>query len=127
MVRFVRVNPRLQAAVRAHDWSVSGGRAIFDNQAAFYALVSRTDERSHQRSLQEVEERLDTMNKPLSELAARDRNVSFVSPLEAMCDKAWCSPVANGIYMYRDRGHLNGVGAEQLARSMRVPHMEPRS
>jgi peptidoglycan/LPS O-acetylase OafA/YrhL len=82
---------------------------------------------SCRRPLQEVRDRLDTMNNLLSELAARHSHVSFVSPLDAMCDKAWCSPVADGVYMYRDRNHLNRLGAEQLARGMRVPHMEPRS
>jgi peptidoglycan/LPS O-acetylase OafA/YrhL len=83
---------------------------------------------SCRRPLQEVRERLDTMNNLLSEIAERHKSyVSFISPLGAMCDAAWCSPVANGVYMYRDRSHLNRVGAEQLARSMRVPHMEPRS
>jgi SGNH domain (fused to AT3 domains) len=83
---------------------------------------------SCRRPLQEVREHLDTMNNLLSEIAERHKSyVSFISPLGAMCDAAWCSPVANGVYMYRDRSHLNRVGAEQLARSMRVPHMEPRS
>ncbi|HET6926687.1 MAG TPA: acyltransferase family protein [Hyphomicrobiaceae bacterium] len=82
---------------------------------------------SCRRPLQEVRERLDTMNNLLSELATRHGYASFISPLAAMCDNAWCSPVANGVYMYRDRSHLNRVGAEQLVRSMRVPHLEPRS
>jgi hypothetical protein len=44
-----------------------------------------------------------------------------------MCDEAWCSPVVDGIYMYRDRMHLNRIGAEYLARSMRLPHLSTRS
>jgi len=182
MVRFVRENPRLQVAVLAHNWSVYAGKEIYDDQAPIYVVASRSDERSHQRSLQvlrqsleqtidffeqrgiqvvllgevaifardpvkciaaalrqgqnvqscrrplqEIRARLDTMNNLLSELATRHSYVSFISPLKAMCDNAWCSPVANGVYLYRDRSHLNRVGAEQLARSMRVPHMEPRS
>jgi len=79
------------------------------------------------RPVQEVRERIGTMNSLLSELAARRNGVSFVSPLDTMCDKVWCSPVADGVYMYRDRGHLNRVGAEHLARGMRIPYMEPRS
>jgi len=91
------------------------------------ALRQGRNLQSCRRPLQEVRERLDTVDNLLSELAARHSDVSFISPLDAMCDNAWCSPVANGVYMYRDRNHLNRVGAEQLARSMRVPHLEPRS
>ena len=91
------------------------------------ALRQGDNLQSCRRPLQEVRERLDTMNNLLSELATRHGYASFISPLAAMCDNAWCSPVANGVYMYRDRSHLNRVGAEQLARSMRVPHLEPRS
>jgi len=66
------------------------------------------------------------MNNFLLEFAERHSYVSFISPLGTMCNNAWCSPVANGVDMYLDRSHLNRV-AEQLARSMRVPHMGPRS
>jgi len=79
------------------------------------------------RPVQEVREQLAIMNNLLSELATRHVGVSFVSPLDAMCDELWCSPVADGIYLYRDRSHLNRLGAEHLSHGMRVPHMEPRS
>jgi len=182
MVHFVRENRHLRVAVLAHNWSAYAGKAIYEDEAAIYVVASRTDERSHRRSLQvmrqsleqtidffeqqgiyvvllgeipifardpvkciaaalrqgrdlencrrpveEVRERLGTMNNLLAQLAARHSHVSFVSPLETMCDHAWCSPVANGVYMYRDRNHLNRLGAEQLARTMRVPRLEPRS
>jgi len=90
------------------------------------ALRQGRNAESCHRPVQEVRERLGPMNSMLSELAAR-RGVSFVSPLDAMCDTAWCSPVADGVYLYRDRAHLNRLGAEHLARGMRIPYMEPRS
>jgi peptidoglycan/LPS O-acetylase OafA/YrhL len=66
----------------------------------------------------DVQRRVGEANALLADLAARRGNVSFYSPLEAMCDKEWCSPTVDGIYMYRDRMHLNRIGAEHLARSM---------
>jgi len=91
------------------------------------ALRQGRNAESCHRPVQEVRERLGIMNSLLSDLAARRKGVSFVSPVEIMCDKVWCSPVADGVYMYRDRDHLNRLGAEHLARRMRIPHMEPRS
>jgi hypothetical protein len=63
----------------------------------------------------------------LAELAQRRDNVSFFSPLATLCDEVWCSPVRDQIYLYRDRVHLNRIGAEYLARSVRLPHPAPRS
>ena len=79
------------------------------------------------RPASEVQELVGAMNALLADLARRRKNVSFFSPLDTMCDEAGCSPVMDGVYMYRDRGHLNRIGAEHLARSMRLPHMLPRS
>jgi peptidoglycan/LPS O-acetylase OafA/YrhL len=78
-------------------------------------------------SAEAVQERVGTTNRMLAEIAKRRDNVSFFSPLAAMCDKVWCSPVVDHVYMYRDRMHLNRIGAEYLARSMRLPHPSTRS
>ena len=77
--------------------------------------------------VRDVQERVGAMNALLADFARRRKNVSFVSPLDTMCDEAACSPVMDGVYMYRDRSHLNRLGAEHLARSLRLPHMQPRS
>jgi peptidoglycan/LPS O-acetylase OafA/YrhL len=76
---------------------------------------------------QAVQDRVGTTNRMLAELARDRSDVSYFSPLDAMCDEVWCSPVVDGIYMYRDRMHLNRIGAEYLARSMRLPHLATRS
>jgi peptidoglycan/LPS O-acetylase OafA/YrhL len=75
----------------------------------------------------DVQERVGAMNSLLADLARRRKNVSFFSPLATMCDDVWCSPIVDGVYMYRDRMHLNRIGSEHLARSMRLPHTSPRS
>jgi len=78
-------------------------------------------------SAKAVQERIGATNRMLAELAERRDNVSFFSPLATMCDEVWCSPVVDHVYLYRDRMHLNRIGAEYLARSMRLPHPAPRS
>ena len=79
------------------------------------------------RAAAEVKERIGKMNDLLADLARRRKNVSFFSPLPWMCRGGWCSPVVDGVYMYRDRGHLNRVGSEHLARWLRLPQAPPRS
>ncbi len=78
-------------------------------------------------SVKAVQERIGAANKMLAELAQRRDHVSFFSPLATMCDEVWCSPVLDQVYLYRDRMHLNRIGAEYLARSMHLPHPAPRS
>jgi peptidoglycan/LPS O-acetylase OafA/YrhL len=78
-------------------------------------------------SAEAVQARIGTTNRMLAELARGRDNVSFFSPLAAMCDEVWCSPLVDHVYMYRDRTHLNRIGAEYLARSMRLPHPLTRS
>jgi peptidoglycan/LPS O-acetylase OafA/YrhL len=74
-----------------------------------------------------VQERIGGTNRMLAELAQRRANVSFFSPVASMCDELWCRPVVDDVYLYRDRMHLNRIGAEYLARSMHLPHAAPRS
>jgi hypothetical protein len=83
--------------------------------------------RSCRRPQSEVQERIGAMNRLLTDLAGRRKGVSFFSPMGTMCDGIWCNPIVDGVYMYRDRSHLNRTGAEHLARSMRLPHIVPRS
>jgi peptidoglycan/LPS O-acetylase OafA/YrhL len=78
-------------------------------------------------SAKSVQERIGATNRMLAELARHRDNVSFYSPLATLCDDVSCSPVLDHVYLYRDRMHLNRIGAEYLARSVRLPHPVPRS
>ncbi|HWB47451.1 MAG TPA: acyltransferase family protein [Hyphomicrobiaceae bacterium] len=73
------------------------------------------------RPLSEVRARVDRINALLAQLAQQRTNVTYYSPLAAMCHGARCEAVVDGVYMYRDRDHLNRFGSEALARSMRLP------
>lgn len=56
----------------------------------------------------------------LIEEASRRRNVTYVSPASLMCASGWCAAVQGGVYMYRDRSHLNLKGAERLAGTLKL-------
>jgi len=84
------------------------------------------DTHACRRPVAEVRQRLAAMNQLLSDVAHRRRGVSFYSPVGAMCDETSCSPIVDGVYMYRDSGHLNRIGAEHLSHSMRLPEVRPR-
>ncbi len=90
------------------------------------AAVSRGLMHGCRIATKDVQDRVGVMNALLADLARRRKNVTFFSPLSTMCDESSCSPVVEGIFMYRDRGHLNRIGAEYLARTMRLPNLSPR-
>jgi peptidoglycan/LPS O-acetylase OafA/YrhL len=90
------------------------------------AAASSERERGCRIAAKEVQERVGKMNALLADFARRRKDVTFFSPLSAMCDQNSCGPVVEGVFMYRDRSHLNRVGAEHLARTMSLPHLLPR-
>jgi hypothetical protein len=73
------------------------------------------------RPLSEVHARVDSINALLAQFAQQRANVTYYSPLAAMCHGERCEAVVDGVYMYRDKDHLNRFGSEALARSIRLP------
>ncbi len=73
------------------------------------------------RDLSEVRRVIGETEALLAGLARARKNVFFFSPSGTMCDQQWCNVVLDGVYMYRDAGHLNRLGAERLAQAMRLP------
>lgn len=57
----------------------------------------------------------------LRALAAADPGVTVTIPTDVMCDTAWCSPMRDGVFLYRDGGHLNAAGSRHLARYFELP------
>jgi len=41
-------------------------------------------------------------------------DVIFINPNEVICAGSYCSPVVDGILLYRDEGHLNDEGARKI-------------
>jgi hypothetical protein len=73
------------------------------------------------RDSAEVERLIGETNAMLADLARTRRNVYYFSPVDVLCDRAWCNVVLDGIYMYRNATHLNRFGGERMARAMRLP------
>jgi peptidoglycan/LPS O-acetylase OafA/YrhL len=73
------------------------------------------------RDLSEVQRVIGETEALLANAARVRKNVFFFSPSDTMCDQQWCNVVLDGVYMYRDAGHLNRMGAERLAQAMRLP------
>jgi peptidoglycan/LPS O-acetylase OafA/YrhL len=73
------------------------------------------------RARSEVQRVIGETEALLASLARGRKNVFFFSPSDAMCDQQWCNVELDGVYMYRDDGHLNKIGAERLAQAMRLP------
>ncbi len=49
-------------------------------------------------------------------LARGDPNVVYIDPINLLCDDERCSPLKDGVFVYRDRGHLSAAGATYLGR-----------
>lgn len=50
-----------------------------------------------------------------------DEGVSFVDMLDLLCTTSSCSAFKDDVLLYRDRGHLNAMGAQYLARFASLP------
>ena len=58
-------------------------------------------------------------------IAAADAGVTFLDMLDLLCDAERCSAFKDGVFLYRDPGHLNGIGSTHLARYAKLPHFLP--
>ena len=45
-------------------------------------------------------------------------DIVFINPDEVICIKGLCSPVLEGVLLYRDEGHLNDVGSRLIGRKL---------
>lgn len=57
----------------------------------------------------------------LSRIAAADAGVTVVRPADVMCDSERCMPMKDGVFLYRDPGHLSAAGSALLARYLALP------
>ncbi len=64
-----------------------------------------------------AEKRADQAMQVLRSAAAQSDNIFIFDPFETLCPAGamTCSPVKNGRAIYRDKDHLNSLGAEELA------------
>ncbi len=74
--------------------------------------------------------RLKLSNAALTRVAARNPGVSLSLPLEFMCGQQRCSPMMDGVLLYKNGGHLNQFGSRLMERFVKFPAIDeelPRS
>lgn len=54
------------------------------------------------------------------------KGVYFASPRAFLCEKPTCDLIEDRIFLYRDRGHLSGIGARHLAAQIKWPDLGSR-
>ncbi len=72
---------------------------------------------------QPVREVLGPANAAISAVASRVPGASAVLGSDLLCDAAQCYTVMDGVFLYRNPGHLNRVGSELLANYIALPDL----
>jgi hypothetical protein len=70
-----------------------------------------------------VVEVLGPSNAAISAVASRVPGASAVLGSDLLCDAAQCYTVMDGVFLYRNPGHLNRVGSELLANYIALPDL----
>ncbi|WP_334146070.1 acyltransferase family protein [Hyphomicrobium sp.] len=73
----------------------------------------------------QVDRELDPSQTAFRAIAASDPGVTFLDMVDLLCTRDRCSAFKDDILLYRDRGHLNGLGAAYLARYATLPSVAP--
>ncbi len=85
------------------------------------ALAAGRDVAPCGRRAQDVRAELAGTEAALSAIAASDPGVTVTLPTETLCGPDWCSPMKDGVFLYRNNSHLNSAGARHLARYFTLP------
>ncbi|MBN9248534.1 MAG: acyltransferase [Hyphomicrobium sp.] len=62
-------------------------------------------------------------NAALTRVAAANPGVSLSLPVEYMCQQERCSPIMDGVLLYRNGGHVNQFGSRLLERFVKFPEV----
>jgi len=68
------------------------------------------------------EKELQISQQKFRSLAVPGSGIDFVDMVDLICSKNVCSTFKDGVFLYHDRGHLNGVGSRYLANYVKLPH-----
>ncbi len=72
-----------------------------------------------------VDRELDPSQNAFRAIAASDPGVTFLDMVGLLCTRERCSAFKDDMLLYRDRGHLNGLGSAYLARYATLPSVAP--
>lgn len=96
---------------------------VLPARCAVKALIAGADPAVCGLSAAEVRARHAMSDNALTAAAASDPGVTATLMSDVMCDAARCSPMKDGVFLYRDIGHLSGAGSRLLARHVSMPAM----
>ena len=68
-------------------------------------------------------EELKLSNAALLRVAAANPRVSVSLPSDFMCQEQRCSPMMDGVLLYKNGGHVNQFGSELLERFIKFPEL----
>ncbi len=68
-----------------------------------------------------VRDQIEVSNSAIAEVSKRESGVESRLPSDVICDKEHCYTVMDGLFLYRDHGHLNAVAARHLAQHFQLP------
>ena len=70
-----------------------------------------------------VRKDLAVSNETVQCVAARYPNVTALLGTDLLCDTTECYTVMDGVFLYRNPGHLNAAGSEHLAKYVTLPNL----
>ncbi|HET6389376.1 acyltransferase family protein [Hyphomicrobium sp.] len=85
------------------------------------AVESHRDVSNCGMSKMEAVDSLKRSNDALTRVAARNPRVSLSLPVEFMCGEERCSPIMDGVLLYKNGGHVNQYGSQLLGRFVKFP------
>jgi len=71
----------------------------------------------------EIDSELAVSERAFKDIAARDPGVTYLDMDDILCTSTLCSPFKDGVLIYRDGHHLNGIGSEYLSRYAKLPQI----
>ena len=72
-----------------------------------------------------VDRHLAASQTAFQQIAQADPGVTFLDMVKLLCTEQRCSAFKDDVLVYRDRGHLNGIGSAYLARYAALPALNP--
>jgi len=99
-------------------WSKVGTLPI---ECAIEAKRAGNDRRACGISAADVRSGLAVSNKAMLEVASHMADVSAILGTDLTCDETDCYAMMDGVFLYRNTGHLNKFGSEDLAKYVSLP------
>lgn len=96
---------------------------VMPSRCTVRALTAGKDVAACGRPTKEVKAVLAASNRAIAAVAAGDPGVTVTWPVDILCGPDWCSPMKDGVYLYRDSVHLNAAGSRALLSHFALPEL----